>query len=469
MSSKLRHLAPTGAANRPHPVWTALWWALAATALALHTAAYVYALVNQSYWQDDTTQYLTQALNLCEYHTVSQSYLPPIVPDVQRTPGYGVFLWLLGLQPWLVLLVQHILVIWTGWFIYLILKRLHSREAARWGGVVWVALPFAANFASFMLNESLFSAMTLAGLWLFTRAVHQETGNQKQETATQSAPSWISSAKSFGLILACVLWALACYVKGLAFMVLPLAGVVWLWVHRRRPKAWLPLVAGALLATAIVAPWWLRNRELTGRWTFGTLGQTALIYGRLGGVLALEKGLPMDDATLFILADSLLAQEVGIRNIRTYPPEQATQETALFTPQAEAAANAYMRTHWTATLRFQLYSFGLMLRGVGRQTAWVISYNKPYTWFCTALETLLLVIIYLGLAGAIWRIRRLTAPEVVALLAAMAFVLLHAAAWADGRYRLVADPLLVLLAAPVWVRWAQGLTVRLGRRPGGQR
>ena len=76
------------------------------------------------------------------------------------------------------------------------------------------------------------------------------------EEDKQSASSWALTGLVVGLGLV---------TKFQAYILLPLAGSVWLWGSwRARRLAWRPALAGLLPALLLSLPWWLRNAALYG-------------------------------------------------------------------------------------------------------------------------------------------------------------------------------------------------------------
>ena len=66
----------------------------------------------------------------------------------------------------------------------------------------------------------------------------------------------------------------------------------------------------------------------------------------------------------------------------------------------------------------------------------------------------------LGLGLWLWQIRRGTWLGWLLLAVAASFLFLHLAAWADGRYRMISDPLLIALGAMACQRGTFGRLAR---------
>ncbi|MCS7073081.1 MAG: hypothetical protein NZ108_01295, partial [Bacteroidia bacterium] len=106
-----------------------------------------------SFWLDDSVQYVTIAENLRQFGTYSQCYLQPLIPDVQRPPGYPVTLYLLGNSPLWVLFCQHLAVFWIARNLYLATRLFYSEQTSRLTAYFWLIQPMAVHFASIILAE----------------------------------------------------------------------------------------------------------------------------------------------------------------------------------------------------------------------------------------------------------------------------------------------------------------------------
>ena len=89
---------------------------LPALVVGVHLFLLIVALYNHSYFSDDSFQYLRLSRNMWQHGIFSQADGPPIVYDLQRTPGYPFFLMILGNWIPLILVVQHLLVFATAYF-----------------------------------------------------------------------------------------------------------------------------------------------------------------------------------------------------------------------------------------------------------------------------------------------------------------------------------------------------------------
>ena len=405
-------------------------WLFLTLVLAAHFWALGQALATQRYLIDDSIQYLTLSENLFSSGQFSQSYLNPFVPDVQRTPGYPAFLGVLGNAPWLVLFLQHALVILSGWLLFRLLALRFGPGWGRLGSFAWLAQPYPIVLASFVLSEVLFIACFLAGLWAWM--------------AFRQRGAWQMGA------LAVLGLAVAAYVRPIGLPVLGLLVVAEGTVAIRK-RQWEILAGSVLLPILLVGPWMLRNQAVSGRWTFSSMGEMGLVHGRLGGMAAWKSGAGVDENVLYRMGDSLAAEVLGFQNLRTYYCEKQNHETELF---REGMLGWTVKAHLqdpVAAVGSQLSNLLGMLKGVAFGWTLRLSGKTWVAWIVAGLQGILNVVMYLGVLGALFKFRSWRKEDGVILGVVIAMFLISMAAWADGRYRMVMDPLLVYFV-PIFAR-----------------
>jgi len=386
--------------------------------LLLHAGTLIVALWQRSYLWEDSVQYLTLAENLQTHGVYSQDYLPLLTADTQRPPAYALLLIALGRLPWLILLVQHLLVLHTAWLLYGVLRRSH-RGVARLAGWGYALMPYPALFASTLLTESLF-------IWCIVASWHLLASRR-----------WGLSGLALGLAL---------LTKELAWVLLPL-WLGYLLAQRAKAPAYLELLGAVLV---LYAPWYLycaRQPETGG---------INLVYGKLGGML----GPYTDDRALVFRTDStLVAAGIPLQKIRQYG-QQASQPQTRIAETARHYAWQYGLTHPLGVVRFHLRSMYQMATGIGYGTALRLLEWPPAAWLLAGLQACLSLLLALGSLGFLyWNLRRwprygpaqpgraAASHAWLGLLAALVLLLAHAAAWADGRYRMPADAMAMAAAA----------------------
>lgn len=410
-----------------------VYW-LGALVLLMHYYFLLSAFLEQSHLTDDSIQYLTLADNLMEHGVFSQSYTAPLAPDVQRTPGYPLFLVLMGRFIPLVLVVQHLLVLWTGYLLYRLLRRYMRERVARTGAWLYLLQPYPMIFASMVLSETLFIFLLVGALSFFLR--------------------WYARVRLLDLVLSLGLLGLAAYVRPLAYPLLLAGGLlaVLKLFFRRRWQMIPGLAVLLLLPSLLLGPWLVRNHNLTGRYQLTSMGDMGMVHGRLGGLEAWRQQLPVEEHYFYMAGDSIAAQKIGLPAIREYPSGVRTHETETYDPRLKGITLAYFLSHPLDGLRFTARNLGAMLTGVGYGWARGLTHSETGARISAGLQLGLNVLMYLGLLIALRWLRQWRPVHWIALVTVGLTLLISAAGWADGRYRVVIDPLLIIFVAYVLER-----------------
>ncbi len=397
-----------------------------AIVLAMHGYLLVAAWQQQSYLTDDSVQYLTIAENLTQGGVFSQSYAAPLSPDVQRTPGYPVFIYLMGRNCLLILVMQHIICLFSGVLIYGILLMSAGKRWAMYGAFLYLLQPYSAILASYILSETLFIFLLLAWLWMLLKFWRGD------------GLHWMAAS------LACL--SLAALVRPVALPLLILVMVVMLVkALRDRRRWWMALAAILFVPAMILGPWLVRNHQRTNQWSLSTMGPMGMLHGRLGGLEAWRKGYGTDEHYLYMLGDSIAALEIGLPALRNYPLDKQTHETEQLAAGMSGLTFNYFWHHPLDAILFQLNSIYAMLKGVGYGWATDLTHTRLAAILLAGMQLVLNILNYLGVLAALRRYRQWRAQEWMAFGAMVLILLVSSAAWADGRYRAVVDPLMVLL------------------------
>lgn len=404
-------------------------WLLLVIVLGLHAFSFFSALQRQSYLADDSLQYLTLAENLRTKGVFSQSFIPPFVPDLQRTPGYPLFLWKVH-QPVLVLFLQHLMVLGTGFFLYRLLKSWFSEKSARLASWIWLLQPYPILLSSFFLSEIPFMFFFVAGTSLWLEGMHRN----------KSLLGWTGF----------LLLAVSAYIRPLTLVILP---IWWIygWVRGIKtqgfPKTAIRLAGMGAIAVAILLPWYQRNHTITGKWQFSSMGNLAMLYGRAAGVVATEQGLEPTDDQLFRIGDSLLVADRKWSDVKTYPLGYQAQETEQLNGGVTNITLQQMKAQPVSAIKMGFQSAFSMLRGVG--FGWASeNLGRVAAWPSAAMQLVANILMYAAFLWGLWRIRHWNSAEWVAFLGIVLIFGASMAIWADGRYRVPADVLgMVFVAA----------------------
>ena len=408
------------------------YWILGAM-VAYHIAIYIAALVNQSFLTDDSIQYLTLSENLSSRGIWSQSYEAPFVPDVQRTPGYPVFLMLLGNIPWLILLVQHVLVFVSAWLVFKIITISHDKILG-WGGALFFLLqPYQVVFGSLVLSEAVFIPILLLGCWRSLLYYRQ--------------------GRLIDMLLALLAFCIAAFVKPVLFPLIPAIILLGFWDIFKSGKG-IPLRLAVLVALPllILGGWMYRNKEISGRFSFTSMGDMGMLHGRLGGLESFRNHDGADEHKLYMYGDSVAALELGFSELRTYYAEKQTHETELLHGGVKGITFQYFFKYPIDAIAFQGKSFFQMMAGIGKGWTGQVCGSETAGWFFGGLQLLCNVVLYFGFFLAIIKWRKADAFTVLGGIIVVGVLLVSAAAWSDGRYRMIIDPILVCITVSAFAK-----------------
>jgi hypothetical protein len=190
-----------------------------------------------------------------------------------RTPGYPLFLagcqTIFGPNSYLaVRLVQAALGTVGVYFLYRLTTAvgLPRRTALVAAGFAAVE-PYGVGLGALILSEGLFTPLMIVGLWLLARLWAPSAGN---EPAPRRPRPGVFAAAAGVVHAAAILtrpsWALA----------LPL--LLGAWLASRRWGAVRGVVVVAAVAAALMAPWWVRNERIFGRFVPTALWIGASLY-----------------------------------------------------------------------------------------------------------------------------------------------------------------------------------------------
>ena len=176
-----------------------------------------------------------------------------------------------------------------------------------------------------------------------------------------------------------------------------------------------------------------------------------MLHGRLGGLAAWQDGKGADEHGLSMYGDSIAAGKVGLRGLRTYYSNSQTHETELYAEGVGGMTVGYFLAHPVDAVGFELWSLWQMLKGVGYGWALALTQSAAVAIGLAGLQLLLNLGMYIGFVMALVRYgRRIPGWLWVCVVSVVVVLLVSAAAWADGRYRVVIDPLLVCIVG--WER-----------------
>src|SRR5450432_524609 len=255
------------------------WFNLTATILlvGLIVRLVVFAIVvlhpQRAFSISDSAGYTLLAHNMTQSGSFSLSTDSPLTPDIDRTPGYPVFLSILYIvagnrdSAALIVGVQLGISLVSIYLLTLIGRLLFDRNIAAMAGLIYALAPAAIAFTGFVMTETLFAALLLLGIYATLKV-------------RGSAAPWSYA------ILAGLAFGLSVLVRpiGLYFVPLPMLALVMHYGWQRRA---LLLAFTMLMSFAVtLAPWFYRNYLDFHSLIFSSLANSNLLIYNVGSVEA---------------------------------------------------------------------------------------------------------------------------------------------------------------------------------------
>jgi hypothetical protein len=242
----------------------------------------------------DSREYIALAHNLVSSRTFTRDTVPPLRPELFRTPGYPLLLALPFMvhRPSFIVLalaLQLLLALVTVWLTSRLALELGLRPVTSALAALMVGLsPSLAFLSTKLISETLFTPMLLVCVLLLNR--YRQSG---------LALDLIGTGVSCGLLV--LIRPIATFFPFLiALYLLWLALVPRLIAHRSSLIAPFALLASASI---VVAPWVIRNGQKTGRYIVSTASERKVFLYDAATVLAAQKGITIIEAR-----DSMMAE-----------------------------------------------------------------------------------------------------------------------------------------------------------------
>ena len=275
----------------------------------------------------------------------------------------------------------------------------------------------------------------------------------------------ISRAVTLAILGAAFLLGAATLVRPIGFLSPLLAPIPLLFIRETNFKRKTFLAIAAFLVPALIAgAWIIRNGRSTGIWTLSTVGAYDLYNYRAAGIVSSRNGGNLADAMI------ALAHEQGFSKPPEYYSRELYHDTIrrsirILTTDPLATARMTIRAFLWLTVvpdRSDLNIF-LGLHG-GTSVTYAASegialrlhdlLRSPALTGLVALEVLITVVVWIGVARAVVMLRKGRAGPAFLLLVplaiAMLMILLAAGPEATGRMRTPAVPFLAMLAGIGW-------------------
>ena len=372
-------------------------------------------------------------------------------PEISRTPGYPVFLWLL-----------------PGWRAAIFVQCVISAATCflagafsyrRWGTKVGAltAIMLAVNVPSIVYSDKIMTEVLFTGL--LTAGFVSELSALK--SPTMGRKSWLF------LWIGSFLFAAAVLVRPIGQVLLFLIAIPPVLVLRR--EGWLRRMAVVacliLMLTLAIVGWSQRNWRKTGIRTFSTVGAFNLYYFRAAGVAAYSSGRGLID--VWRTWDQVKPEEMGPRAMKilmAHPMATAYTTVRGFVyvsliPDRGPLAKLIGAEAFEAIKdpgSFRVFET-LKAKNGGLASIYADECDSsPFMAILLIFQTVTILFVWVGIALALRAISLRSSDydfSLIFLLAvALALLLLASGPEATARFRIPAMPFLSVVAAVGWMR-----------------
>lgn len=278
----------------------------------------------------DSREYIALARNLVSSHSFTRDTVPPLRPEIFRTPGYPLLLalpfavfgptlvWPLLLQ----LLLSLVTVLLTRKLaIELGLGSVTSAFAALLVGLS----PNLAFLSSKLISEALFMPLLLVCVLLLNH--YRLTGRTRDLIGTGVCSGLLILTRPIATFFPLLL---ALYVL---FRVHRSSFIVHRSSFRVHPSSFIPPLVLLASASIVVAPWVIRNGQKTGRYIISTASEHNIYLYDAATVLASEKSITIPQAR-----DSMMAEAQA-----RFGPIDTTDEATMWQKLSAVARPHFFR------------------------------------------------------------------------------------------------------------------------------
>ena len=387
-------------------------------------------------------------------HAISHgSFSTAAGPELQRTPGYPIFLWMTGMSLRHPLWPDFCQILLSGICVYLVFfigkLTLNDSKAALIAAYLYAVEPLTLLYSVELLTECLFTTAIL--FFLLCMIVDQRK------------PSWKFLLLS-ALALVCTV-----YIRPASYY-FPILAAAFLVVFPR-PLAWklrLQRAAAFLgICVVLIGAWRVRNDLETGYSGFSSIADTNLYFFNAGEVLAQKQQIPFNDEL------GLLHWQDTAGYLSVHPEQRGWTQAQIFQYQKRTALHVifknkylYAKDHIAGMLVVLLHPcitdymwfFGQSPLATATAIAW--NPSTPARWvllrstlqshffvvmFSVFLSLLLLFYYALALVG-ILRCKPRWSAYILLILASGYFVFVAGGAAGMARYRYPVMPMVCIFA-----------------------
>ncbi len=404
----------------------------------------------------DPPGYLLLAMNLLNHGVFSSSSGAPFFPEILRTPGYPVFLYLVfraaGPSMVAVAVVQSFFHAASGVLLCRLGESVYRSVSVGFAAaLIWAVAPVPSIFTGVLLTETVFTTLFLLAIWL----------------VVEPTP-WRTAAGA--LALGSGIW-----IRPIALLVWAALLPVFVFFRDWRKTIGRLLLFSATLA-AVLAPWVIRNAVLVGRPSFSVLQNLNLFAYNVPGYLMRRDGLTLKETRNILdrqYREYLLEHNLQPANLM----EETDAMAAVATPYVIAdpvrflwfnALDSLNGLRPGASYFFMFLSPDTLTPDdtVGTNLSPAASHlDRPEILATTVLLSLFYLLLFLLAAVGFLLLVRKKDWRTILLFGLPSFLLMYVPGIdSNARFRIPIEPLLCLLAAAALFEILPTLATRLQKK-----
>ena len=414
-----------------------VFWLIGAVAiLRIALFAAVYATSPAHAFRPDSPSYITTAKALLYAGRFAKSAERPEQPELMRTPGYPLFLagvfFLFGENYAAVIIIQSCLSLATIFLAALVAMKLwNSPRISLFAAALLSFDPPSIVLSQQVMTEALFTWVLMLAALVGLLALRPA-----------------ASPALWGICAA--LLAAATYIRPISYYLIVPVGALALLAARAQ-AGWQWRRGARTLATllipyvALVGVWQVRNYAAAGTTAFSTISAFNLLFYRGADIVARRDGISFEQAR----------EELGVADYVGRHPETRDWPEAQVAAKWEQDGIRLISRHPLLSFKSQLIGAAKMIFGPGEK---LVADYWPFlpTWLLLAGASGYLLIVYAGLAAAMWAgwramRRKPSLPDIMPHLFLWTIILyffaISAGPEAYSRFRIPVMPLLCVYAA----------------------
>ncbi|MEX2288193.1 MAG: glycosyltransferase family 39 protein [Planctomycetaceae bacterium] len=306
--------------------------------------------------------------------------------------------------------------------VYLLGRELFDERVGLLSAAITAVLPVMIGFSVLILSETAFAACLVLSLLMMARLV-------KARRLERAAKPAIVLAFAVGASV-----ALACYMRPSWLPAAPLFALAYLMSASNKKTALCEATLVMLGLAVTMAPWAIRNHQVTGHWVLTTLWLGPSLYDGLNPDATGDSDLSFFDRDA-LMAGGMSEHDVNrhytklaLQYAREHPRRAIELALAKFARFWKPWPNAAQFDHWAARLAVAVFFIPAMLLAAW---GWWACRREPWKWLLTAGPVLFFSALHCLFVGSLRY--RLPAEYPLAVLTAVGALACCSGPWRQSR------------------------------------